>query len=164
MPRRLLFAPLAVLIILAGCGKPASHAAAEPRPDPPPSLDDQVKRVDLEKTCADQAAKAFRSADYPRKANVINTYTNHYAARAGKCFMVVNIYDTSDEDNASTFETVEDAFEGRRLGSFFAQNGQSGPSAGHVVTCEEKPVAAKAKSCKSKAEWDAFKARYMDAN
>lgn len=153
--------PLAVLIALAGCSKPRPHS--DPPAAPLASLDDQVKRLDLEKTCSDQAAKAFRSADYPRKTDVINTYTNHYASRQGKCFMVVNIYDTSDEDNASTFETVEDAFEGRRLGSFFVQKAQGAGSAAHIVTCDEKPVGARPKSCASKAEWDAYKARYMDA-
>jgi hypothetical protein len=137
---------------VAGCGK------REQRADH--SLDDQARLMELEKACADQAARAFRSADYPKKPNVINTYTNHYAG--GRCFMLVDIYDTSDADNASTFETVEDAFEGRRLGSFFAQNAGNA-KAGRIATCEERPVGSPQKSCKSKTEWDAYKARYMDA-
>jgi len=147
---------LAMLPVLAGCGK------EEPRRDPAPSLDDQAKLMALQKTCADQAARAFRSADYPKKNNVINTHTNHYAG--GHCFMLVNIYDTSEAGNASTFETVEDAFEGRRLGSFFVQNAGPDKAQGRVTSCEERPVGGPQKTCKSKAEWDAYKARYMDAH
>jgi hypothetical protein len=154
MRAKLAYAALAVLVAVVGCGRNEQRAA------PAASLDDQAKLMALQKGCADQAARAFRSADYPKKPNVINTYTNHYAG--GRCFMLVDIYDTSEADNASTFETVEDAFEGRRLGSFFIQNAGSA-KAGRVATCQEMPVGAPRKSCKSKAEWDAYKARYMDA-
>ena len=152
MRTKIAYAVLAALVTVAGCGKREQSADR--------SLDDQARLMELEKDCADQAARAFRSADYPKKPNVINTYTNHYAG--GRCFMLVDIYDTSDADNATTFETVEDAFEGRRLGSFFVQNGQTAKP-GRIATCEEMPAGSPQKSCKSKAEWDAYKARYMDA-
>ena len=151
------FLPLALSLLLLGCGRPKPH-----EPPPFPSLDDQTKVMELQKACADQAARAFRSADYPHKPNVINTYTNHYSARLGRCFMLVSIYDSSDAQNPSTFETVEDAFEGRRLGSYFAQNAADAKAGGHAATCEERPAGAQAKTCKSKAEWDGYRARYME--
>jgi hypothetical protein len=147
--------PLALLLILQGCGKPAAQHA-----NPLPNLDEQAKLVALQKDCADQAAKAFRAADYPRKPSLANSYTNHYSTKLQKCFILVDIYDTSKSGSPSTFESIADAFEGKRLGSYFAQT--SDDAAGHILTCEEKPTAGPAKTCKSKAEWDAYKARYME--
>lgn len=156
LPRKFCAAPLALLVILAGCGKPHTQP-----PNPPPNLDEQAKLVALQKDCADQAAKAFRAADYPRKPSLANSYTNHYSTRLQKCFILVDIYDTSKSGSPSTFESIADAFEGRRLGSYFAQSSED--ASRHILTCEEKPAAGPAKSCKSKAEWDAYKARYMEA-
>lgn len=148
---------LALLAILAACGKPPPQQ----QPQPDPKLEDQTRLLELQKMCADQAAKAFHSADYPRKANVINTYINHYSAKSGRCFMLVNIYDTS-KNLPSSFEAL-DAFEGRRLGSFFAQTETDAKAADQIVTCDEKPLGRPQKACSSKKEWDAYKALYMDA-
>jgi len=153
------FAALSVLLMLAGCGKSQQQQHA----DPIPSLDDRAKLLQLQKVCAEQAAQTFRAANYPRKANVINSYASHYSAKLGRCFMLVTIFDSTDAENVSTFETVEDAFENRRLGTYFVPTARAQDAGTHVATCEERPIGELQKSCNSRIEWDAYKARYMDA-
>ncbi|HKD47978.1 MAG TPA: hypothetical protein VKB67_09845 [Rhizomicrobium sp.] len=157
MPKKLGFAALSILLMLVGCGKPQQHT------DPLPSLDDQAKLLQLQKICAEQAAQTFRAANYLRKANVINSYASHYSAKLGRCFILVTIFDSTDAENVSTFETIEDAFEGRRLGTYFVPSARDEKAGTHVATCEERAIGELQKSCGSRIEWDAYKARYMDA-
>ena len=130
------------------------------------SIEDQVHRLDLQRTCAEQADKSFHLGGYQPKQDVINSYTNHYNAKLGKCFILLNIYDAStiaSKGTVSTFQELQDAFEGTIYGDFFLSHDTKAPPPGtdHFVMCKMTPPGDKQELCSSQEQWDALVKRYM---
>ena len=119
--------------------------------------------------CADQADKSFKLEGFQPKSNVINSYTAHYNGELRKCFILTNTYDAShivENGTVSTFQSLDDAFEGTNYGNYFNSHDTKGPPPGtdRYVTCYMEPPGAKREVCHSEAQWNAMVYRYMREN
>jgi hypothetical protein len=133
------------------------------RPAPSSSIE-QVRRLDLQRMCADQADKSFKAAGFQPKQNVMNTYTSHYSAKFGKCFVLFNVYDISnvvEKNYETTYQQLGDAFEGMDYGSSFAIRETKGQNVPSYTHCRIDPPGGKPETCRSQAQWEALANRYM---
>jgi hypothetical protein len=133
------------------------------RKPPYPNVEEEVRLLDLQRMCAEAADKSFKLAGYKPKQDVINSYLNHYDSKLRKCFVLLSTYDPSTSGTISTFQELDDAFEGTTYGNFvLSQNIKGpGPVTDHFVTCQMQPPGAEQVLCHSREEWDALVNRYM---
>jgi hypothetical protein len=97
--------------------------------------------------CAAQASKVFQE-DYPHRENGDMThYQDHYNVKLDRCFILE--YSTLGGGGGAI---LYDAFEKRKYGEY-----------GWTTTgCELTPPNGQPEACNSKAEFDAFAAKYMN--
>lgn len=77
---------------------------------------EQVVSLENQGKCAAQAKNAFQEMGF--KPSDIAGYENHYDARLGKCFILVESTDTISPKTIMTHRTLFDAFEGRSYGEY----------------------------------------------
>ncbi|MGN6149856.1 MAG: hypothetical protein ACTHPD_15060 [Rhizomicrobium sp.] len=133
------------------------------------NVEEQVQLLNLQRMCADQADKSFKLEGFQPKADVINSYTAHYNGKLGKCFILTSTYDASQtvgKGTVSTFQSLDDAFEGTNYGNYFDVHDTKGPPPGtdRYVTCYLEPPGGKRQVCHSEAQWNAMVYRYMREN
>lgn len=127
----------------------------------------QLRELQLQKLCAEQAKESFERDRKPRKAGMLESYTNHYNAKLQKCFILTNTWDGSASKTGMTFvsQDLSDAFENLSFGDFDKSVVVGPPETERILECEmmpaEKPDEAK---CKSEAEWKAYVRRYMESD
>lgn len=104
--------------------------------------------------CATQAERVYQKdkVTFAVSANInITGYEDHYNPKMGRCFILEHTLITGS-GSAELVTTLVDAFEGRVLATFSANNG--------VEDCELTPDSVTT-HCKSGPEFDAFVEQYM---
>src|SRR5580700_5759860 len=84
---------LGVLLVSAiwSCERHAEPPPA-PRAAPPTVRDTRVATYELQEKCAKDASVWYKHwwEDGPPVAGLISNYTNHYNAKLGRCYLIVN--------------------------------------------------------------------------
>lgn len=123
---------------------------------------EQIHRLNLQKMCSEQAAKAFNDMRFmPHDFN--NSFLDHYNEKLGKCFILIHIFNI-DNHRMTIAESLSDAFGGADYGDYYNWHYTSDPIPGidHIVMCDRKPDGINSQEpCKSHEEWDSYTARYM---
>jgi hypothetical protein len=77
----------------------------------------KIEALDLDEKCAKQAVSEFHAAGY--KDGGFDSFTNHYDAALGKCFILVEATDTkTDKKGIWEFKHLWDAYERKSYGEF----------------------------------------------
>ena len=116
----------------------------------------------LQQNCAQQAEKLFHQLGYslnPSGDNVA-VYQSHYNAKLNKCFMLL----TATILKAPTYgeKHLFDAYEQREYVEYIWQSSKLTPYSDEVLSCRLTDPLVAGANCKSKQEFDAFAARYME--
>lgn len=144
-----------IVLVLAALG--LDGCAGTPGPGEFPHQ--QVATLSQQRMCSERAEKMFMDSYFSGKQNE-NSYTNHYDARAGVCY--VEFTTRSPSANALLYShQIEDAFEGRVYGTFISVSDYVKPSANEVRTCSIKPRTQQETICKSKEEFDSLALKYF---
>lgn len=117
--------------------------------------------LDLQWNCAQQAEKIFHQLGYdlnPTGSNIA-VYQNHYNAKLNKCFMVLTA--TAMKVTAYGEKHLFDAYEQREYGEYIWQSSKLTPHSDEVLSCRLSDPSKPEANCKTKQEFDAFAARYM---
>jgi hypothetical protein len=118
--------------------------------------------LDLQRNCAQQAEKIFHQLGYnlnPTGSNIA-VYQNHYNAKLNKCFMVLTA--TAMKVTAYGEKHLFDAYEQREYGEYIWQSSKLTPYSDEVLSCRLSDPSKAEANCKTKQEFDAFAARYME--
>lgn len=118
--------------------------------------------LDLQRNCAQQAEKIFHQLGYnlnPTGSNIA-VYQNHYNAKLNKCFMVLTA--TAMKVTAYGEKYLFDAYEQREYGEYIWQSSKLTPHSDEVLSCLLSDPSKPEANCKTKQEFDAFAARYME--
>jgi hypothetical protein len=126
----------------------------------------QARRMDLQRVCAEQSDKSFKMEGYVPKPNVMNSYTSHYNSTLSRCFILFHTWDASNIATTgvvSTFESLQDPFEGVDYGDYFQSHETKGLGAPKdtYVDCHIDPPKGQRQICHSDVEWESMKNRYM---
>ena len=119
-----------VVIVLYAMLKPSKQEVLPVATNPiSQTIKTQQSDIDLQAKCADYASKYFKDSGYNQttQRDQINSYTNHWNNKIGKCFILIN--STWSTDISKTFTlfkdvTLIDVIEGKLFGEF-TSNGQS---------------------------------------
>jgi hypothetical protein len=110
-------------------------------------------------TCAEQAEAAFQEYKGGAHPPGSSDYQSHYNKILNKCFILVNQQSELNKQPAMAIE-LYDAIERRVLASYI-QLTKEGKQ--YQLNCELKPTPQEKETiCKSKQEFDAFVAKYME--
>jgi hypothetical protein len=123
----------------------------------------QAQSLDQQERCARQALEAFQG--YLDRPGFFSDYEEHYNTKLGKCLVFVRGQERIDSrplkdrypliNDWITFAYLWDVNEAHAYAEFWAQ--------GRVVTaCGLKPSLRVTRECKSREEFDAFVASYME--
>jgi hypothetical protein len=148
------------LILLASCAK-APAPTSPPPPAPPPAPDIRKATYELQEKCARDARDWYKHwwEDVPNAVGTqsVSKYTNHYSAKLGRCFIVVdsttfNRDKKSGKTSALQSSTLTDVLENRDIGTadWFGANDT-------FNQCQVNGAA-----CNSPAEWHALAKPYME--
>jgi len=76
----------------------------------------QSNSLDYQEKCAEQARKTFDDLGY--KTQKMAGYENHYSAKFGKCFILIEDTDTTYAPTIWTHRSLLDAYEGKVYGEY----------------------------------------------
>lgn len=109
------------------------------------------------KLCSDQAEKNFNDSSFSvDKDSLGNTYTSHYDAASGVCYMEVTMRHMLPGNNFQHDILILDAFENRTYGQLTSFSKDQGPS-----ECSVKPRGQPEITCKSNEEFDSLALQYF---
>ena len=126
---------------------------------------DDVRNLEVQKKCADQAKTFWKEGGYSEiQKDIANNYTNHYNQMVGKCFIEIT---SNDMQNISTsgnvIETADlwDAFEGIQYASYMRViNSKKNLDSVYICFIDMHAVE---RPCKTREEWDGYTSTYMGA-
>ena len=94
-----------------------------------------------QKTCADQAKKAFESDHKKNNASTTQKYISHYDSKQNTCYLGVRTTIIMNDYTTSIVMTVRDAFEGREYAGYTMFGGERRPTACFTRPRGQKPIA-----------------------
>ena len=131
------------------------------------------ENLDLQAKCSVQAEKVFRQVDKELRqppvfgmTTLVNSHfqTSHYNTKLNKCFMLTESSTSLDMNvRSSTFINLSDAYE-QRVYAAYMWTSDKVKKYWEVppTVCTLIPSSAEEATCKSKEEFDAFVARFME--
>lgn len=137
-------------------------------------LGDKTARdnLELQEKCATQAEKVFRQEDKELRqpqlgvpvSVMYHAHTSHYHAKLNKCFILTEYLSSlGGTDTSLTVSNLFDAYEQRTYATYtFVPDKVKKYWEVPPKVCTLIPSSAETTTCKSKEEFDAFVARYME--
>lgn len=119
------------------------------------------EKLEFQQVCALQAEKVFHSLR--NKESGPNSYQSHYNLKLGRCFMELETYPDAVAKNVMTTKLLLDAYEQKSYAEYRWVSKED-KNYGEVppLSCKLMPSPGVEQICKSKDEYEAFVASFME--